>query len=202
MVDMEKIVEFLWDVEGKRKLVGYVPCYEGNYNGSRKPDGFTAMGASGVTIGTGVDLGQTSVAELRGYGLGARAVGIYEPYIGKKRVAALDALYRKPLQVSESVAIETDDAVHGGYLRTYVIPAYNKASSVPYDKLPWQAQAVIMSLCYQKGCGGVRRDWPRTWGYLVAQDWCSASNELKNGFVQYAGRRRKEGKLLEALCVG
>lgn len=202
MIAMDKIVEFLWEVEGKRKLVGYVPCYEGNYNGSRKPDGYTPMGASGVTIGTGVDLGQTDAVELRGYGLGARAVQIYEPYLGRRRVAALDALYKRPLQVSESVAIETDQAVHGGYLRTYVIPAYDKASPVPFKELPWQAQAVVMSLCYQKGCGGVRRDWPKTWKYLTTQDWCKASHELQYGFTQYVGRRRKEGKLVEQLCAG
>ena len=86
-----------------------------------------------------------------------------------------------------------DECVHAGYLQRYVEPAYNRASSVKFADLPKQAQAVVFSICFQKGCGGVRRDWKNTWGYLITQNWPAAAAELQNGFSQYVGRRRDEG---------
>ena len=93
-----------------------------------------------------------------------------------------------------------DECVHAGYLQKYVEPAYNRASSVKFADLPKQAQAVVFSVCFQKGCGGVRRDWPNTWQHLTTQNWPAAAAELQNGFSQYVGRRRDEAALLRELC--
>lgn len=158
------------------------------------------MGASGVTIATGCDLGQTNAETLRAYGLADGIIWRFEPYISRKKSAALNKLFIDPLEISEVDAVATDHAVHNGYLSRYVRPAYDKASSIPFDDLPPQAQAVIFSCCFQKGCGGVQRDWPKTWHYFVKHDWCAAANELLHGFKQYAQRRAIEGKLLKELC--
>ena len=213
------ISDFLTKVEGPRQMRGYVPCNRisdgkgKNYIGpagtpadgvqfpaTGQPGAFRAMGASGVTIATGCDLGQTDIATLRAYGLAGSLILLFSPYIGLKKSAALQKFFSKPLRISRLDAEATDLAVHGGYLARYVRPAYDKASRVPFDDLPAQAQAVIFSCCFQKGCTGVRRDWPKPWQYLTTQNWCKAADELLHGFRQYAQRRAIEGRLLKELC--
>lgn len=216
---MAYITDFLTKVEGPRQVRGYVPCnrisdgkgrnYIGaagvppcgvQYPATGDPSGFRAMGASGVTVATGCDLGQTDISTLCGYGLTDEGLlRKLDPYIGLKKSAALQRLFLLPLLLTVTEASSLDLAVHGGYLARYVRPAYDKASRVAFDDLPKEAQAVIFSCCYQKGCGGVRRDWPKLWSYLTRQNWARASNELCHGFRQYAGRRKLEGQLLEPL---
>ena len=211
MVDISYISNFLNrdGVEGPRVFVGYIPCYirgtnhtkSRNFKGlpDQRPEDYEAMGVSGVTIATGVDLGQTDAITLREYGVDVELIDELSPYIGLKKDDAIRKLSQMPLRINPGDAEHLDHCVHNGYLRRYVRPAYNKASSVSFDDLPLQAQAVVFSCCYQKGCGGVRRDWPKLWSYLTSQDWAAASRELKNGFKQYKLRRSVEGKLLEAL---
>lgn len=219
MADIAYISDFLIRVEGPRQRRGYVPSrrrLDGkgrNYIGPNgtdplgaqfpstgDPAAFVAMGASGVTIATGCDLGQTDASTLRGYGLDEAVIRQFTPYLGLKKSSALNKLFAAPLAISKADATATDHAVHAGYLDRYVRPAYDRASAVPFSELPKQAQAVIFSCCFQKGCTGVRRDWPKTWGYFITQNWCAAANELLHGFRQYAQRRAIEGRLLKELC--
>lgn len=219
MADIAYISDFLTRVEGPRQRRGYVPSNRRsdgkgrNYIGpagtdplgvqfpsTGDPGAFTAMGASGVTIATGCDLGQTDAATLRGYGLAEEIIRQFTPYLGLRKSAALNKLFAAPLVISKADATATDHAVHAGYLNRYVRPAYDRASSVPFDALPKQAQAVIFSCCFQKGCTGVRRDWPKTWACFITQNWCAAADELLHGFRQYAQRRAIEGRLLKELC--
>lgn len=205
MADITFISDFLTCVEGARQTKGYIPCYlksggSANYWGGPNPANYTAMGASGVTIGTGCDLGQTDIPTLKAYGLTDNfLLNILTPYIGLKKNAAIQKLHQAPLVISEDNAKALDHAVHGGYLKRYVRPAYEKKSRVKFDDLPKQAQAVIMSVCFQKGCGGVRRDWPKLWNYLTWCQWRLASLELATGFKDYVWRRRIEGKHLAAI---
>lgn len=219
MIEIAYITNFLSKVEGPRQRRGYIPANRvsdgkgKNYIGPNgtpadgvqfpatgQPTAFTAMGASGVTIATGCDLGQTDEASLKGYGLLNIDIAPLKPYLGLKKAAALKKLYQAPLLVSPQCAEAIDHALHGGYLKRYVEPTYNKSSKIPFADLPPQAQAVIFSVIYQKGATGVPRDWPKTWKYLTTQNWCAGANELKNGFKQYVGRRRIEGNLLAELC--
>lgn len=203
MLDMAYISDFLRRVEGFYTRL-YIPCFlrkggTANYFGGPNPGNYTAMGASGCTVGVGCDLGQTDAKTLLGYGCAEDVVRIFTPYYGKKKEAAINILHAKPLTVSEDIAMALTIAVHEGYLAQNVRPVYDKKSRVKFDNLPRQAQAVVMSVCYQKGVGGVQRDWPKTWKYLTQCDWASASAELKHGFTQYKSRRQIEGKLLEEL---
>ena len=203
MVDISYISAFLNKdgVEGPRQTVGYIPASPGNFYGRKNqiPSRYKAIGASGVTIATGCDLGQTDVDTLDGYGLDARIIQKVKPYIGLKTDAAIAKLSKMPLEISAADAAALDHAVHAGYLKRYVIPAYNKASDVDFANLPKQAQAAVFSICFQLGCGGARRNAPKTWGFLTTQNWKAASKELKYGFNSYGNRRCIEGMLLEEL---
>ena len=203
MVDQEYITSFLKRVEGWFERL-YIPCFlkgggSANYFGGPNPERYIAMGASGCTVGIGCDLGQTDLKTVLSYGVDPGVAEIFIPYYGKKKDAAIRVLHERPLTVPYDVAWALTVGVHHGYLEKWVRPAYEKKSGVKFDTLPRQAQAVIMSLCYQKGVGGVQRDFPKTWGYLTSQDWAAASSELKHGFPQYKTRRAIEGKLLEEL---
>lgn len=192
-------------VEGPQALQGYIPCYKNaggsaNYKGTGDPAAYRAMGASGVTLATGVDLGQTNAATLAAYGLDAGIINFMRPYLGLKKQAALEKLHQVPLTVSPQTAAALDNAVHTGYLHKNVIPAYNKAAVSPFADLPKQAQAVIMSICFQKGVSGTRNTAPETWKHLCVCDWQAASDELIHGFKQYASRRAIEGRLLREVC--
>lgn len=204
MAQLDYINDFVnrQGVEGPRQLRGYIPARPGNFygNANQRPDTYTVIGVSGVTIATGCDLGQTDAATLQGYGVPLPIVNQLRPYLGLKSADAIAKLSALPLTIAPDTAALLDECVHAGYLQRYVAPAYNKASDVSFDVLPKQAQAVVFSVCFQKGCGGVRRDWPKLWGYLVTQNWCAASKELRGGFSQYKLRRRIEGELLQELC--
>lgn len=204
MADMHYIQALLNTpgVEGPLVTIGYIPARPGNFYGrpNQHPEAYTAIGASGVTIATGCDLGQTDAPTLQAYGVPLAIINQLCPYIGLKKTVAISKLSTLPLAISTDTAAMLDECVHTGYLRKYVAPAYQKAAGTSFDALPKQAQAVVFSVCFQKGCGGVRRDWPKLWGYLVTQNWCAASKELRTGFTQYKLRRRIEGELLQELC--
>lgn len=191
-------------IEGPRRTRGYIPARPGNFLGKagQDPARYTAIGASGVTLATGCDLGQTDAPTLRAYGLEPAIVNQLLPYTGKKRGTAIALLQRLPLTVSPETAQAIDAAVHLGYLKRFVRPAFETAAGVRFEDLPAQAQAVIFSCCFQKGCAGVRRDWPKLWAYLTRRDWLAAARELQHGFTQYTARRRMEGELLASVVAG
>lgn len=186
-------------VEGPQQLHGYVPARPGNFTRGKDPTRYTAIAASGVTIATGCDLGQTTAKTMLGYGLNEGVVNSLRPYFQCQRQEAIEALAALPLSISPQTADDIDHAVHYGYLR-YVLNAYDAEGKTPFARLPKQAQAVIFSLCFQKGCTGVRRDWPKVWGHLVRGSWAAAAQELENGFSQYVARRKIEAKLLREVC--
>lgn len=208
MPDIAYISAFLShpNVEGIRQTTGYIPCNlktggTANYKGGPNPDRYQAMGASGVTIATGCDLGQTDAATLASYGLEDAICGIYAPYFGKKKDAAIQTLRKWPLVVTPDAARKTDEAVHGGYLRRYTIPAYEKDSGLSFASLPKGAQAAIASICFQKGVGGTRRGAPKTWKSLCEGNWKAACEELLYHFASYQLRRAWEGRQLALMLA-
>lgn len=207
MIDLPYIQAFLRrpGIEGPQQLKGYVPCNKtgggtANYRGaeSGSPGGFSAMGASGVTIATGADLGQTTRATLVGYGLDPYHADLFTPYYGLKRDDALIALYKRPLTIGRDTAEALDTTLHAGYL-TLVAARYDRDNpATPFADLPRQAQAVIFSYLYQRGAGGGPRNAKNTWAALLRGDWADASARFCNAGLWdgYHGRRAMEGKLL------
>jgi len=191
-------------IEGPQQLRGYIPCHRksggtANFRGpeSGHPDDFTAMGISGVTIATGVDLGQTDEAWLTRYGLDVKHIAIVRPYLGLRQGAAIQKLFSFPLAVSR----ETADALDMTILSIHAerIPArYNRDNpATAFEDLPWQSQTAIFSLLFQRGTG-VAGKAPNTWAAFVRGDWKDAANRLRNPALWdgYHLRRRMEGELL------
>ena len=78
---------FLEKVEGF-ETSGYVPQQNGE-----------AMGQSGVTIASGLDLGQHDQQGLRKMGLPEGTIAKLTPYLGKKKGEAIELLAQRPLQL-------------------------------------------------------------------------------------------------------
>lgn len=192
--------------EGPQQLRGYIPCDlttggTANYKGGPNPERYVAMGASGVTIGTGVDLGQTNKDTLRGMGVSNAVVYKLMPYLEQSRAAAVDALHRLPLTLSQAAADELDEAMLNHHISK--ISAYYDAATDPgtFASLPWQAQAAIVSIQYQRGVKSPRK-YPNTWKAFVTQNWTDAAYRLGTGrfWTGYQGRRRLESELLKELA--
>jgi len=181
-----------------RQTVAYIPCQRRNYTGGRAYDFAVfgpVIGASGVTVGTGLDLGQQAEADLRRMGIPAALIGRFLSYLGLRKMDAVLALQSAHLTLSDAECDALDAAVHADYIAR-AAALYAEESGQPFGDCPPEAQAVIVSLFYQLGAGKTR--YPNTWRLLCAGDWPAASRELLTGFTRYANRRADEGRLLAA----
>ena len=207
-IHLDEILEVLHrpGFEGPQQLRGYIPCDlrtggTANYYGGPNPERYVPMGISGVTIGTGVDLGQTDAATLGGMGVNPGIVNQLRPYLGQRRAAAVAVLRRLPLTLRQDVADDLDVAMLSHHV-TKIADYYDRAVGVPgmFARLPWQAQAVIVSIQYQRGVNSPRK-YPNTWKAFVNQDWADAAYRLGTGrfWDDYQNRRRLESELLKEL---
>lgn len=182
-IDYDLISEF----EGGRRTVGYVPAAD--------------MSNSGVTIGTGVDLGQRNEADLVALNLSNPLRDKLSPYLQKKRDEALEAIKRAPLVISGEEAAELDKAVKGKFVETLrykYMSCIHNASSRDLYLLPTEAQTVIASVAFQYGVNLDIRT-PRFWKAVCQQDWPLAAEILRDFGDAYPTRRKREAKLLERL---
>lgn len=175
-----------------RQLVGYIPCNPKNYK-SGPTDGYTPIGASGVTIGTGLDLGQQSRLDLLRMGVPDGLLDKFRPYLGKRTVNAQYALQASPLRITDDECEVLDAAVHGEYIRR-AERKFNGSSSLSFPDIPKEAQAAIVSMVYQLGSPAAKL--PSVWRLLCAGNWKTASSALLADKSSYRLRRIDEGKLL------
>lgn len=194
-VHTEFIRQFLtrWET---RRLVAYIPCKRRNFTGRENPAACgEPIGASGVTVGTGLDLGQQGEADLRLMGMADELIALFRPYLGKRRQDAVVALAAAPLTLTDAQCDAVDDAVHAAYIQS-AARLYDRHAERSFGDIPAQAQAVIVSLFYQLGSPNGRPGYRKTWALLCAGDWAGAARELQTGFKHYANRRADEGRLL------
>lgn len=206
-IHTEEIVSFLRGpcLEGPQQLTGYIPCRlttggTANYRGGPNPDRYVPMGISGVTIATGIDLGQQSGKSLGRAGLSANAFVTLLPYLGKRKKDAVMALHGQPLAISKEDADALDHGMAGYYLDLTLARYDRDAGAGSFASLPWQAQAAIHSILFQRGVGSPK-NFPNVWQSFVARNWRDASARLCNASLweDYQNRRRQEGLLLKEL---
>jgi len=168
--------------EGEKVLTGYVPDPEHSH--------------SGVTIATGVDLGQMGL------------VAIYErfstpladklaPYAGLTCFDAVEALDEAPLAVTPEEAAEIDEVVRAEHV-SYLAKQFDAACETPFAELPEQAQTVITSVGFQYG--SVARRCPKFWAAATDCNWSQVVSELRTFGDRYPTRRNKEADHLEVIC--
>ncbi len=175
---------FISDLEGGQRLNGYVPAIE--------------VSESGVTIATGVDLGQRSEASIEALAIPDDLKTKLKPYAGLKKQAAADFLAEHPLTISREDAEALDRAIKQGSV-SEVRERYDRAVAASpnmpkFDDLSDEAQTVICSVAFQYGSNLERRT-PRFWNACTEGRWNDLVGELRNFGDAYPTRRNKEADL-------
>jgi hypothetical protein len=192
MIHTDYIVEILGHFEGKAIPKGYVPCKDG-----------VPLGASGVTIGTGFDLGQQSEKDLHNLALPKLLYEKLVPYLGKKKMAALVFLKDHPLELTSEEVKTLDFAVHEKYImETERLFGDNIAD------VPKQVQAVAVSLHYQFGTPrriaspALELAWESMQRGLYGQaaDYLMMPQGWSANHRQYMVRRKQEAALLREVA--
>lgn len=173
---------FIGEQEGAGIREGYVPVAN--------------TSESGVTIGTGVDLGQRSAASLAALGLSPALQVKLGPYCGLRKQEAQAFLSANPLSITEEECAQIDTAVRSVHLAT-LMSRYNSNQprpARPFDQLPDLAQTVIASVAFQYG--DLPSRCPNFWATAIRQNWNDMIRELENFGDAYGPRRRREANYL------
>ena len=188
-IDHNYIRATLERFEGRGIARGYVPTKKG-----------TPLGVSGVTIGTGVDLGQQTALGLLDMGVPFELVDKLRPYIGYKRQDAQRVLGERPLILSAAEVRALDDAVICRYVREIAARYDKDKPTTPFRAIPPEAQAVVVSILYQRGLASPKK-FPNTWRLLLAGDWRAAADKFCNAALWdgYQSRRAAEGQILRGI---
>ena len=166
-VDWELLARF----EGAGVLKGYVP---GSGEG---------QGHSGVTVATGVDVGQMSNLDFfRAQGIPAETLAKLQPYVGLKGDAAFKALSHRPLHITREEAALLDAAAFRMCVEPYEA-YYNRAVKAANKEAPILAEldkriaTILISLCWNFG-GGWGKRFPASNHFAVVQNWLALAREL------------------------
>ncbi|SIO92528.1 pesticin C-terminus-like muramidase [Vibrio spartinae] len=171
--------DFIKQLEGSKKN-GYVPDPENSQ--------------SGVTIGSGFDLGARSLADLKSLGLSDNLVTKFTPYLGKKKKTAQDYLKKHPLSITDDELSSLEEKVKKSETDKVVKAYNNSASKIKFGCLPKEAQTVIASVSYQYG--NLSTETVNFWNQAINQDWKSMYENLMDFEDKYPTRRKKEAKLI------
>lgn len=183
--------DFIGELEGKAEQNGYVPDADGS--------------KSGVTVGTGVDLGARDSDDLARLGLSESLQQKLQPYLGLQRQDAVDALAENPLQLTAEEVEELDQAVKAQALDS-LITTYNAevadrnaadgGNRASFEELPPEMQTVIASVNFQYG--SLPEPTPNFFNQVVDQNWGDALGNLRDFGDNYPTRRGLEADLLES----
>ena len=109
-------------------------AFIGTLEGEAIPKGYVPSDNSGVTIATGVDLGQRAMPELLALGLAAALTDKLKPYLGLKGNAARDKLNSAPLTLSAAEVAQLDQALRARFLPA-LVSKFNAAGNTGFDDL-------------------------------------------------------------------
>ena len=179
MINWELIKEF----EGAAVTEGYVPMRDGE-----------ALESSGVTIASGFDIGQRSENDLWDLNLGAELTECLTPYANLRGEAAVEAINRNPLTVTDEDAEVIDEVVHARFERR-VERKWNESSNIYWTELSDRQQTIVMSVTYQYGSPW--RRCPTFWRLATDDDWDGVIAELRDFGDSYPTRRNREADYLE-----
>lgn len=177
---------FIEELEGAAESTGYVP---------RDKDG-NPLGRSGVTIASGVDLGQRSVDGWARLAIHELTLELIAPYCGVTGNAAVKLLKERPLTLPEEHVRELDNCLRADFTRA-VERQWNLDSADEWDALDDRQQTIVMSVAWQYGSPNKR--CPTFWGHATGGRWEDVIRELRDFGDAYPTRRNKEADYLEGL---
>jgi hypothetical protein len=156
---------------------------------------------TGVTVATGVDLGQQSADKFRRLGFSEEEIALLQPYMrqnGKKLqgVAAQAFLDDHPLIISPNLADKLDRVIQYDAVNQ-VAHEYDAAQpAVNFDTLSPEVRTALADAAYQLGMQGVKDLYGgRYWHAAVNGDWRALSGMLAaEPKAGYPDRRHAEAR--------
>lgn len=175
--------EYLTAAEGFKKQ-GYIPKKDGKI-----------IDSSGVTIGTGVDLGSKNAAYFSS--LPQSLQDKLKPYLGLKGTAADQALKKTPLSVTDAEAKQIN-AVAKQAETNLIKTQWQLATNTSFDDLPQWMATPIASVLYQYGAGdpGGIKGVPKFWKAATAQDIPAMEAVLRQFGDEFPTRRKADADYL------
>ena len=185
-------LEFIKTLEGGQKLKGYVPQEAGR-----------PIGASGVTIASGVDLGQMSKEEIKYLPISETLklkLRLYADVEGSVGILLLEEL---PLVITKEEADELDEAIYSKIIGI-LGRLYNKFSKVTFQEIPSKAKTALASISINRGphFGAVGGAYTEVWTAAIKQDWkgmITVLNFFPTTQKWIKKRRMREAELLNGL---
>ena len=127
---------------------------------------------SGVTVGTGVDLGQRDADDIRVLDIPPELAEKLVPYAGHKGEAADKFLEENPLTLTKAEAEALDAAVWkdivGKVERRYNRATEKNGSDVRFADLPDEVPSSIVNIAYVSG-DNLEIETPKFWGDVTSQ---------------------------------
>jgi tape measure domain-containing protein len=159
---------------------------------------------SGVTIATGLDLGQQNLGSLRDMDISPSLRIKFLPYLGKKGKEAANILARKPLEITAEEARDTEEKTiekYVEYTQNQFREISKKVKGPSFEGLPKPVRTALFSTVFHKGnitknegysaaLASARGDFALA--AKVYEDWAKAD---KKGF---GGRRAREAALFRS----
>jgi len=173
---------------------GFIGRQEGFRLDAYVPDpGFSR---SGVTVGTGVDIGQRSVADIQALDIPEGLKQKIAPYAGLTGQGAVNFLANRPLYLTEDEAYALDRAVARDIFGDVATLYDAAATEDSFLELPLEARTAIGDVAYQYGPNLDQR-LPDFWGDVTQGRWDEATQTLRDFGDRYPARRNAEAALLE-----
>lgn len=178
---------------------GYVPVKGKGSNYTSKSGSGEIAGNSGVTVASGLDLGQRS--NLDDLKLSQKIKDKLSPYLGLKKKEAVKKLKELPLVLTEEEAILVKEATEEAYYNKTEDKFNTNPFGKKFDDLPAEVQTALYSLVYNTGTIG-----PNTLEKASNDnDYSDLIEELKNYYPKDSSadkgfqgeRRRAEARYIE-----
>jgi len=187
-----------------------------NFDFIRKSEGFETEGyvprsgeqvldSSGVTIGTGLDLGTKNMNYFKDFE-NKETLKKMEAYFGMKGQAAYDFEQANPLSLSEEETKALDNFVKGRELES-IENSFLALTGKELSSMPPRLQTVIADLQFQYGSNYNRTPKFREIIKDIAEDpqdadsYIPLMNELRDFGDKYDTRRNREADLIQELYM-
>lgn len=171
--------DFIAEQEGST-LKGYVPDAEGSH--------------SGVTVASGVDIGQMTHAELTSFT--PQLMDKLLPYVGLKGEQAVEALKARPLTITPDDATALNQHSRKAALDDLRHAYLMSTNGRSFDTLPDPVQTVVASVTFQYGSPWKRT--PHFWRYVTSYNYAALVADLKHFGDAYQPRHDREAAYLQA----
>ena len=151
---------------------------------------------TGVTFGSGVDLGQRSKQDLLNDGVPQSIADKLDGYYMLRGQSAYDKVKSNPLTLSDNEAhllsnIYIDKFSHK------IEGLFNDANiGLRFSDLPFRTRTALVSIGYQKGFN-LSRTASTVWNRVIAKDWNGLVNAFNNIVDGTPDRRKREGALVQ-----